>query len=90
MIKRVVAVAVLILALMLVVKDGRVLRDAGLTGSCSSVQTFGDGTQLEGCMAGRLAGRPDLSGQGCRDAGAKGTIEYWRCPAAVASAPNGG
>jgi hypothetical protein len=90
MIKRVVAVGVLIFLLMVVVKDGRVLRDAGLTGSCSAVETFVDGTQLVGCHAGKLAGKPDLSGQGCRDAGAKYAVEYWRCPAAVASGPNGG
>jgi hypothetical protein len=90
MIKRVVAVGVLIFALMLVIKDGRVLRDAGLTGRCSPALTFADGTQLEGCRAGKLVGKPDLSGQGCRDAGARGAIEYWRCPAAVASGPRGG
>jgi hypothetical protein len=90
MIKRVVAVGVLIFVLMVVIKDGRVLRDAGLTGSCSHVETFMDGSQLEGCRPGKLVGRPDLSGQGCRDAGAKAAIEYWRCPAAVASGPNGG
>ena len=90
MIKRVVAVGVLIFALMVVVKDGRVLRQLGLTGRCSPVLTFADGTQLEACRAGKLAGKPDMSGQGCRDAGARAALEYWRCPAAVASGPNGG
>ncbi|HEV7133957.1 MAG TPA: hypothetical protein VGN27_09540 [Gaiellaceae bacterium] len=89
MIKRVVVVGVVILALMIVVKDGRVLRDAGLTGSCSIAQTFGDGTQLEACRAGKLAGRPDLSHDGCKDVGVTGTYEYWRCPASVQAGPNG-
>lgn len=90
MIKRVVVTAVLIVSLMVAVKDGRLLRDAGLTGVCSVVKTFGDGTQLESCRAGKLAGRPDLSRQGCRDVGPSSNAEYWRCPAAVASGPNGG
>jgi len=90
MIKRVVVVGVLIFALMVVVKDGRVLRAVGLTGQCSAVQTYTDGTQLDACRAGALVGRPDLSRQGCRDVGPKGALEYWRCPAAVAAGPNGG
>jgi len=89
MIKRVVIVGALILALMIVVKDGRVLRDAGLTGSCRVAQTFADGTQLEACRGGRLAGRPDLSRNGCSDVGITGTYAYWRCPAPVKSGPNG-
>ena len=71
MIKRVVVVGVLIFAVMVVVKDGRFLRIAGLKGTCSNVQTLTDGTQLEACRAGKLAGAPDLTRQGCRDAGAK-------------------
>ena len=89
MIKRVVVVGAVILALMIVVKDGRVLRDTGLTGSCSVAQTFGDGTQLEACRPGKLAGRPDLSRDGCKDVGVTGTYEYWRCPASVQAGPNG-
>jgi hypothetical protein len=90
MIKRVVVVAVLIFAVMLVVKDGRVLRDTGLTGACTAAQTLSDGTQLETCRAGKLAGRPDLSRQGCHDVGPSGADEVWRCPASVAAGPTGG
>ena len=85
MIKRVVATGVLVFALMVAVKDGRVLRDTGLTGACAIAQTLSDGSQVEACRGGRLAGRPDLTRQGCRAAGVSGTYEYWRCPAAVAS-----
>src|SRR5882724_118819 len=80
MIKRIVAIGVCILALM-VVKDGRVLRTTGLTGSCSVTQTFTDSTELVACRAGKLEGRPDLSHRGCRSVGIKATYEYWRCPA---------
>jgi hypothetical protein len=82
--KRVVAVAVVIFAVMIVLKDGRVLRTAGLTGTCSVVKaTSGGGPELSEvatCKAGRLEGRPDLSHRGCKRAGVTGTLEYWRCP----------
>jgi hypothetical protein len=89
MLKRVVVSGVLVLALMVAVKDGRVLRETGLTGACSVAQTLPDGTQLDACRSGKLAGRPDLSRQGCIAAGITGTYQYWRCPASVVSGPSG-
>jgi hypothetical protein len=89
MIIRIVVVGVLVLALMIAIKDGRVLRKTGLTGACSSAQTLSDGTQLEACRSGKLAGRPDLSHNGCTVEGLTGTYQYWRCPAAVLSGPSG-
>lgn len=85
MIKRVVAFGFVVVALMATIKDGRVLREAGLTGSCSVVVTRLDGSQLEACHPGKLEGRPDLTRQGCRDAGLAGRVQYWSCPAAVQS-----
>jgi hypothetical protein len=90
MIKRIVVVATLVLALMIAIKDGRMLSRTGLKGYCSVVQTGADGSQLEACRAGKLEGFPDMTRQGCKDAGVSGTYEYWRCPAAVAAAANGG
>lgn len=81
MLKRVVAVAVCILAVMIAIKDGRVMRSTGLTGSCSLVQAGPDGSELEACRPGKLEGRPDLSHRGCTGVGVAGTYEYWRCPA---------
>ena len=81
MLKRVVAVAICILAVMFAIKDGRVLRSVGLTGSCTAVQARTDGSELEACRAGKLEGRPDLSARGCTSFGVRGTLEYWRCPA---------
>lgn len=89
MIKRVLAVATLVLALMVAIKDGRVLSKAGLAGSCAVVQTGADGSELEACRAGKLEGFPDLSRQGCRNAGVSGTYGYWRCPSSVAAGANG-
>jgi hypothetical protein len=81
MIKRIVAVGVCIFILMVVIKDGRILRKTGLTGSCSVAQTFTDSTELAACRAGKLEGRPDLSHRGCRSVGVTATYEYWGCPA---------
>ena len=81
MLLRVVAVAACILGLMLAVKDGRVLRSSGLTGSCSFVSSNPDGSELDACKPGKLEGRPDLSRRGCTGVGITGTYEYWRCPA---------
>jgi hypothetical protein len=85
--KRVAFVAVLIAGGMFAVKDGRVLRAAGLTGSCSVVHTTADGQQMEACTSGRLEGAPDLSRNGCTFASLYLGRTYWRCPAPVASAP---
>jgi hypothetical protein len=85
MIKRVVVVGVLIFAVMVAVKDGRITRAAGLAGACSVAQTMPDGSQVEACRAGKLAGRPDLRRQGCVADGIDGTYAYWRCPSSVVS-----
>jgi len=90
MLKRVVLAGVLVLALMIAVKDGRVLRETGLTGVCTPAQSVTDGVQLEACRSGKLAGAPDLSRQGCTTVGGlTGTYRYWRCPAGVVSGPSG-
>jgi hypothetical protein len=89
MVKRVVLVATLVLALMIAIKDGRILDRTGLTGACTVVQTAVDGSQVEACHAGKLEGAPDLRRQGCKDAGAAGPYEYWRCPSSVVAGTNG-
>ncbi len=89
MVLRIVAVAAVILGVMIAIKDGRVLRVTGLTGSCSVVQTAADGTQLESCRPGKLEGRPDMSRDGCTGAGISGVYEYWRCPASVLASQAG-
>jgi hypothetical protein len=89
MLTKIFAVAALILILMVAIKDGRILRTSGLTGSCSVVQTDADGTQLESCRPGKLEGRPDLTRRGCTDTGRSGNNEYWRCPAAVVASQAG-
>ena len=81
MLTRVVAVAVVILGVMIAVKDGRLLRMTGLTGSCAVVQTYSDSSELTACTAGKLEGRPDLSHRGCAALSQTARFQYWRCPA---------
>ena len=81
MLLRVVVVASLIVGLMAAVKDGRLLRTTGLTGTCHVIQTVSDGSEIASCSPGKLEGAPDLSHRGCKLAGPNGAAQYWRCPA---------
>jgi hypothetical protein len=86
MLLRVVIVALLAVAVMVAIKDGRLLREAGLTGSCASTVTpAGQSGYWAACKRGKLSGRPDLSRQSCVSRGLAGKVEYWRCPAPVGS-----
>jgi hypothetical protein len=81
--------AVLIFALMLVIKDGRALRHVGLTGVCHAVAApKGQAGAWEVCDPGKLEGLPDLSRHGCKSVGLVGKREYWRCPAGIKSSNN--
>jgi hypothetical protein len=83
--------AVLIFALMLVIRDGRASRNLGLTGSCHAITApAGDGGVWEACDPGKLEGAPDLSRQGCKSVKLVGKREYWRCPASIKSSHNTG
>jgi hypothetical protein len=81
MLKPIIAVAICVFALMVLIKDGRVLRTTGLTGYCKVVQTFEDSSELTACRAGKLEGAPDLSHRGCRTFETNHAVVYWRCPA---------
>jgi hypothetical protein len=89
MLRPIIVTACLIFALMVAVKDGRLLHVAGLTGSCAAVARLADGEVVEGCKPGRLEGRPDLTKRNCTTAGTRDNVEYWRCPADLASSQAG-
>jgi hypothetical protein len=72
--------ALVVAAVMAAIKDGRILRATGLTGSCSVVRTGPTGWRLDVCKPGRLKGAPSLAGAGCTPAGAYPNAVYWRCP----------
>ena len=84
MLKPIFVVAACIFALMVVVKDGRVLKtDAGSPRKCSAVSAVVQGVVVEACKPGKLEGRPDLTKRDCIAAGIAGKLEYWRCPAEI-------
>lgn len=84
MLLRIVAVAAALIAMLIAVKDHRVLQRAHVVGSCATVLKDADGSEWRSCVAGTLSGRPDLSRSGCTDAGPRGSTEFWHCPASVA------
>jgi hypothetical protein len=86
--KGVILSAVVIVALMAAIKDGRALRTTGLTGGCTAVAApSGQADDWQRCTAGKLQGAPDLSRQGCTVGRSQGKTQYWRCPARIDSAP---
>ena len=87
MLSRVFICAVALVAVMALVKDGRVMRDAGLFGSCSVVKTpKGEPTSWRVCRDGKLSGSPDLSRRSCRRWGTMNERVYGRCAASVNAA----
>jgi hypothetical protein len=92
MLLKILIVGGLAIGLMAAIRDGRVLRDAGLLSSCSPVVVNGkqDGT-LQSCSKGRLDGFPDLTNKSCVLVSARPQHQYWRCAAPIVSsqAPRG-
>jgi hypothetical protein len=88
--KGVLATAAIVVALMVVIKDGRLMRKMGLSGSCTAVATpKGQTGHWVKCTSGKLQGAPNLSRQSCSSVSAQGKVEYWRCPAPIQAGPNG-
>jgi hypothetical protein len=85
--KGIIVTAVLILAVMIAAKDGRLPRTVGLTASCLVARQASDGSQLVACRSGVLEGQPDLTRRSCTPAGKSGTYDYWRCPTGQRSSP---
>lgn len=78
---RILVTATFVMLAMVVVKDGRLLREAGLLGSCQSVVTpAGQNGYWQACRAGRLDGHRDLSRLACKSRSTVANVEYWRCP----------
>lgn len=81
MVVRIVLVAAVIAATLIVVQQKQVLQNAGLTGYCTAVATpKGETGFWHECRPGKLTGTPELSRSGsCTDMGGTGEIERWRC-----------
>lgn len=88
MLLKIIIVGALAVGVMAAIRDGRVLRDAGLLSSCNSV---GADSTLQQCSKGRLDGFPDLTNKACHLVSVGTHRELWRCEAPVVSSqsPNG-
>jgi hypothetical protein len=86
MLVKILIVGVVLIGAMAAVKDGRVLRDAGLLSSCTAVAVNRDSEPtLLRCSKGRLDGWPDMTDKSCNLVAVHPKHEYWRCAAPVVS-----
>jgi hypothetical protein len=86
MLLKILIVGALAIGLMAAIRDGRVLRDAGLFSSCSPAAVNGkQDTTLQSCSKGRLDGFPDLTNKSCVLVSARPSREFWRCEAPLVS-----
>ena len=86
MLLKILVVGAVLIGVMVAIKDGRILRDAGLLSSCYAVTVNGkqDPTLLS-CSKGRLDGFPDLKNKSCNLIAVRPKHEFWRCQAPVVS-----
>ena len=86
MLLKILVVGAVLIGAMAAIKDGRILRDAGLLRSCTAVVVNGqaDPTFLS-CSKGKLDGWPDMTNNACHLVSVHPTREYWRCQAPVVS-----
>ncbi len=86
MLLKIIVIGVLLVGAMAVIRDGSVLRDAGLLSRCNTVTVNGrqDPTVLS-CSKGRLDGWPDMTNQSCNLIAVHPSRQYWRCAAPVVS-----
>jgi hypothetical protein len=93
MLLKIFLVGALLIGVMAAIKDGRVLKDAGLLSSCTPVATDAKAEPTEmTCSKGRLDGWPDLTNKSCTLITMGRRREVWHCAAPVVSSqtPSGG
>ncbi len=83
---KILVVGALLVGAMAAIRDGRVLKDAGLLSTCNPVTVSGkqDSTLLS-CSKGRLDGFPDMTNKSCSLVAVHPGREYWRCEAPIVS-----
>jgi hypothetical protein len=86
MLLKILIVGVLVIGLMAAIRDGRILKDAGLLSSCHPVIVNGspDAT-VQSCSKGRLNGFPDLTNKSCQLVSVRPQRQLWRCEAPIVS-----
>jgi hypothetical protein len=86
MLLKILVVGALVIGLMAAIKDGRILRDAGLLSTCNPVVVNGKpNPTLLSCSKGRLDGFPDMTDKSCTLVETDPSRQYWRCQAPVVS-----
>jgi hypothetical protein len=86
MLLKIFIVGAIAIGVMAAIKDGRVLKDAGLLGHCNAVAVGGHAEVNEmRCSKGRLDGFPDLTNKSCKLVSASSRREVWHCAAPVVS-----
>ena len=92
MLLKILLVGAVLIGAMAAIRDGRVLKDAGLLSSCNAVVVDGktDPTVLS-CTKGRLDGFPNMTNKSCNLIAVHSDRQFWRCQAPVVSSqvPNG-
>lgn len=86
MLLKIIVIGALAIGVMAAVKDGRILRDAGLLSTCTAADVNGRGDPtLLSCTKGRLDGWPDETNNSCTLVAVHPKREFWRCAAPVVS-----
>jgi len=86
MLLKIIVVGALVIGLMVAIKDGRILRDAGLLSTCTPVvENNQSEPTLLSCTKGSLDGWPNETNNSCNLIAVHPTREYWRCAAPVVS-----
>lgn len=88
MLWKILFVAVLLGAALVVVKQERLLEKAGLVGYCQVARApQGDDGEWHACYEGLMSGYPNLVKDSCTREGRRPGVEYWRCPVPLAHGP---
>ena len=91
MVLKIFLVGALVIGVMIAIKDGRVLRDAGLLSKCNTMIVDGrPEPRVMSCSKGRLDGFPDLTDKSCKLVSSTGSREFWHCAAPVVSSQSPG
>jgi len=86
MLLKILIVGALAIGLMAAIRDGRIMRDAGLLHTCNVVSVNGKADPtLMSCSKGRLDGYPDLTSKSCHLVFVRRQSEFWRCEEPIVS-----
>ena len=85
MLLKIIVVGAILIGVMAAIRDGRVLKDAGLLSTCNPAPVTGKADNVLSCTKGRLDGFPDMRSKSCVLIAQRPKHEYWRCPAPVVS-----